>query len=128
MGMHQEIVCPCGDSLIPGSIATEEYVAAWKAERASRKAALEDERKQRKEERAKQRAALGAELEKHLGVFGVALQLLERLHGLLERRALARDGLRLLGVVPEAGDEGALAELLDLPLQPRDVKDAPLAP
>ena len=32
MNTHQEILCPCGASLIPGGLATEEYVDAWKAE------------------------------------------------------------------------------------------------
>lgn len=29
-----ELTCPCGASLIPGSLATEEYVDAWLAEHA----------------------------------------------------------------------------------------------
>jgi hypothetical protein len=33
-----EILCPCGASLLPGSLATEEYVDAWLTEHAGHKA------------------------------------------------------------------------------------------
>jgi hypothetical protein len=55
------------------------------------------------------------------------LELLERRDDLLDARALACELLRLLMVVPKPWDERLLAELLDVSLQPRDVKDAPLA-
>jgi len=71
--------------------------------------------------------SLGAELEQDLGVLDVLAELLEGLDGLLQPRPLAGELLRLLLVVPEAGDERLLAELLDFALQPGDVKDAPLA-
>jgi hypothetical protein len=70
----------------------------------------------------------GAELEEDLGVVDVAPELLERLDGLLEGRSTARQRLRLLGVVPEAGGERLFAEALDLFFQLREVKGAPLAP
>ena len=34
----EELKCPCGQSLLPGSDATEEYVDAWLAEHADHKA------------------------------------------------------------------------------------------
>jgi hypothetical protein len=71
---------------------------------------------------------LRAEVEEDLRVVDVAPKLLERRDGLLEARALARDGLRLLRVVPEPRDKRLLAEAVDFLLQLREVKDAPLAP
>jgi hypothetical protein len=68
-----------------------------------------------------------SELEELLGVVDVARQLLGRLDLLLDVRALSRDLLGLLRVVPESGSEGRLVEALDLLPQLRDVKDAPLA-
>jgi hypothetical protein len=38
MNETNELRCPCGDSLLPGSLATEEYVDAWLAEHAGHKA------------------------------------------------------------------------------------------
>jgi hypothetical protein len=46
----------------------------------------------------------------------------------LEIRALASDDLRLLLILPEALGECLLFEPVDLGLQFRKVKDAPLAP
>jgi hypothetical protein len=69
----------------------------------------------------------GAELEELLRVVDVARQLLDELDGLLDRRALAVDGLGLLRVVPEAGSERGLVQAIDLVAELRDVKDAPLA-
>ena len=70
----------------------------------------------------------GAELEQLLGVVDLPPQLLVVLHEQLQARALAGDGLRLLGVVPETRGEGGVSEPVDLALQCRQVKDAPLAP
>jgi hypothetical protein len=67
------------------------------------------------------------ELEELLRVFDVPRQLLGRLDLLLDVRALTRDLLGLLRIVPKTGSEGRLVEALDLLLQFRDVKDAPLA-
>jgi hypothetical protein len=69
-----------------------------------------------------------AELEQDDGVVQVPRQLLDRPDVLLDRRPLAGDRLRLLLVVPEAGGERLLLEPVDLGLQLRQVKDAPLAP
>jgi hypothetical protein len=68
-----------------------------------------------------------AEVEELLRVLDVARELLGQLDLLLDRGSLARDGLRLLGIVPEPRREGGLVETFNLPLQLRDVKDAPLA-
>jgi hypothetical protein len=70
----------------------------------------------------------GPELEEDVRVLDVADQLLGASDELLERRALAVDGLRLLLVVPEPGRERLPFEALGLRLQLREVKDAPLAP
>jgi hypothetical protein len=70
---------------------------------------------------------LGAELEENLRVLEIFLELLERRDGGFETRALARELLRFLVIVPKTGDERLLAELIYFSLQPRDVKDAPLA-
>jgi hypothetical protein len=70
----------------------------------------------------------GAELEQDPGVVDVALELLDARDLLLDPRALARDGLGLVRVVPEAGRQRLLLEPVDLGLEPRQVKDAPLAP
>jgi len=72
--------------------------------------------------------AFGAQIQEDLRVVDVAPELLERRDRLLEAGALARDGLCLLRIVPETGDEGLLAELVDVLLQLGEVKDAPLAP
>jgi hypothetical protein len=69
----------------------------------------------------------GAELEEHLGVLDVARELLERVERLLDAGALAVDRLRLAGVVPEPRRERLGVERLELLVQPREVKDAPLA-
>jgi hypothetical protein len=69
----------------------------------------------------------GAQVEQDGGVVDVARQFLDRREALLEARALARDGLRLLLVVPETGRERLLLEPVDIGLQLREVKDAPLA-
>jgi hypothetical protein len=69
-----------------------------------------------------------AEFEKDARVVDVARQLLDAVDLLLERRAFAGDGLRLLRVVPEPGDQRLLLESVDLGLEPGQVKDAPLAP
>jgi len=68
-----------------------------------------------------------AELEQLLRVFDVPRQLLGRLDLLLDVRALTRDLLGLLRIVPEAGSERRLVQAIDVLLQLRDVKDAPLA-
>ncbi|AKU98597.1 hypothetical protein AKJ09_05261 [Labilithrix luteola] len=70
----------------------------------------------------------GAELEELLGVVDVTGELVDSLDFLLDVRTLARDRLRLLRVVPEAWGERGVVQALDLFLQFRDVKDAPLAP
>jgi hypothetical protein len=68
-----------------------------------------------------------AELEQLLRVRDVARELLDRRDLLLEVRALPRDPLGLLRVVPESRRERRFVETLDVLLQLRDVKDAPLA-
>jgi hypothetical protein len=70
----------------------------------------------------------GAEIEQDDGVVEVARELLDAGDVLLDRRPPARDDLRLLLVVPEAGGERQLLEPVDLCLELRQVKDAPLAP
>jgi hypothetical protein len=70
----------------------------------------------------------GAEVEQDDGVVEVARELLDARDVLLDRRAPAGDALRLLLVVPEPGGEGQLLEPVDLCLELRQVKDAPLAP
>jgi hypothetical protein len=67
------------------------------------------------------------ELEELLRIFDVPRQLLGRLDLLFDVRPLAGDLLGLLRVVPEPGSERRFVETLDLLLQFRDVKDAPLA-
>jgi hypothetical protein len=69
-----------------------------------------------------------AEIEQDDRVVEVARQLLDAPDVLLDRRALPRDGLRLLLVVPEPRGERQLLEPVDLGLELRQVKDAPLAP
>jgi hypothetical protein len=69
-----------------------------------------------------------AELEELLGVVDVARELLGLFDLGLDRRALAGDRLRALGVVPEPRRQGLLVERVDLPFQLGEVKDAPLAP
>jgi hypothetical protein len=68
-----------------------------------------------------------AELEELLRVFDVSCELLGRFDPQLDAGPLPRDGLGLLRVVPEPGGERLFVETLDLTLQFRDVKDAPLA-
>jgi hypothetical protein len=70
----------------------------------------------------------GSQLEQDAGVVEVARELLDALDLLLEGRALARDGLRLVRVVPEAGRQRLLLEPVDFRFELRKVKDAPLAP
>jgi len=73
--------------------------------------------------------ALGrSEFEQNGGVVQIARERLDRGDPLLYLGALARDGLRLLLVVPEAGGERERLEAIDFGFQPRKVKDAPLAP
>jgi hypothetical protein len=62
-----------------------------------------------------------------LRVLRVFFELLERGERGLEARALARELLCLLVIVPKTGDERLLAELVYFSLQAGDVKDAPLA-
>jgi hypothetical protein len=69
-----------------------------------------------------------AELEEYFGVFDVAPQLLEAGGGLFQIRAATRDDLGLLGVFPEAGGEGGVSQASYFAFEPREVKDAPLAP
>jgi len=69
-----------------------------------------------------------AEIEEDDRVFEIARELFGVVDELLDARALARDRLRLLRVVPKARSERLLFELLDLRPQLRKVKDAPLAP
>jgi hypothetical protein len=68
-----------------------------------------------------------AELEQLLRVADVARELLDRVDLLLDVGALAGDRLRLLCVVPKIGSERRLVQTVDLVLELRDVKDAPLA-
>jgi hypothetical protein len=70
----------------------------------------------------------GSEVEQDDRVLEVARQLLDRADLLLDAGALARYDLRDLLVVPEARRERLLLELVDLRLELRQVKDAPLAP
>jgi hypothetical protein len=70
----------------------------------------------------------GAEIEQDDGVVEVARELLDGGDVLLDRRAPARDDLGLLLIVPEGGGERQLLEPVDLCLELRQVKDAPLAP
>jgi hypothetical protein len=70
----------------------------------------------------------GAELEVLLGVADVLLELLCELEALGDRLLLLEDLLRGFVVVPEAGAQGRLVQIFELTLEPRDVKDAPLAP
>ena len=67
------------------------------------------------------------ELEELLRIFDVAGQLFGRLDLLLDVRALTRDLLGLLRIVPKPGSKRLFVETFDLLLQFRDVKDAPLA-
>jgi hypothetical protein len=60
-----------------------------------------------------------AELEQDSGVVQIARQLLDRIDVLLDAGPLARDGLRLLLIVPEARRERLLLELVELRPQPR---------
>jgi hypothetical protein len=69
-----------------------------------------------------------AEIEQDDGVVEVARELLDAGDVLLDRRPPSGDDLRLLLVVPEAGGERQLLEPVDLCLELRQVKDAPLAP
>jgi hypothetical protein len=69
-----------------------------------------------------------AEVQQDGGVVQVSRELLDAREPLLDPRALARDGLRLLLVVPEPRGERTLLEPVDFGLQLRKVKDAPLAP
>jgi len=69
-----------------------------------------------------------AEVEQDDRVVEVARELLDASDVLLDRRAPAGDDLRLLLVVPDAGGERQLLEPVDLCLELRQVKDAPLAP
>jgi hypothetical protein len=68
------------------------------------------------------------EFEQDGGVIQVARELLDRRDPQLDLRPLAGDRLRLLLVVPETGGEGERLEAIDFGFQPREVKDAPLAP
>jgi hypothetical protein len=70
----------------------------------------------------------GSQIEQDLRVVEIARQLLDGSQALLELGALTSYDLRLLLVVPESGDQRLLFEPIDLGLQPRKVKDAPLAP
>jgi hypothetical protein len=68
-----------------------------------------------------------AELEELLRVVDVPRELLDLLDELLDARALAIDRLRLLRVLPEPWGERLFVQAIDILLQLRDVKDAPLA-
>jgi hypothetical protein len=68
------------------------------------------------------------EVEQDDGVVEVARELLDAGDVLLDRRPPPRDDLRLLLVVPEPRGERQLLEPVDLCLELRQVKDAPLAP
>jgi hypothetical protein len=70
----------------------------------------------------------GAELEQDVRILDVPGELLDAADLQLEIRPLSRDDLRLLLVLPEARGECLLLEPVDLGLQFRKVKDAPLAP
>jgi hypothetical protein len=69
-----------------------------------------------------------AQVEKNAGIVDIARQFLDAREALFEGRSFARDCLCLLLVVPEPGGESLLFETIDLRLQLRKVKDAPLAP
>jgi hypothetical protein len=69
-----------------------------------------------------------AELEQDVGVLDVAGELLDAADLQLEIRPLPRDDLSLLLDLPEPLGECLLLEPVDLGLQFRKVKDAPLAP
>jgi hypothetical protein len=69
-----------------------------------------------------------SEIEQHQRVVEIARELFDGRQPLLELGALAGYRLRLLLVVPEAGDQRLLLEPIDFGFQPRKVKDAPLAP
>jgi hypothetical protein len=69
-----------------------------------------------------------AEIEQDDGVVEVARELLDARDVLFDRRAPAGDDLRLLLLVPEPRGERQLLEPVDLCLELRQVKDAPLAP
>jgi hypothetical protein len=68
------------------------------------------------------------ELEQDARVLEVARQLLDAPDLLLDPGAATGDALGLLLIVPETRGEGQLLEPVDLRLELREVKDAPLAP
>jgi hypothetical protein len=70
----------------------------------------------------------GAEVQQDDRVVQVPRQLLDARELLLEAGALAVDDLRRLLILPEAGRERLLLELVYLRFELRKVKDAPLAP
>jgi hypothetical protein len=70
----------------------------------------------------------GAKLEQDAGILEIARQLFEADDLLLEPGALPGDSQDLALVFPKARGERLLLELVDLGLEPRKVKDAPLAP
>jgi hypothetical protein len=70
----------------------------------------------------------GAELEVLGRVLDLPTELVRHLQLGFDGRALAQDALGLVVVVPEPWGQGHLGEIFELSLEPRDVKDAPLAP
>jgi len=70
----------------------------------------------------------GAELEVLEGVVDLATEARGELDLGLGLGALAQDALRLLVVVPEPWRQRPLGQIFEDSLEPRDVKDAPLAP
>ena len=68
------------------------------------------------------------ELEHLLRVIDVARELLDLVDLLLDAGPLPGHGLRFLRIVPEVRGERGLVQAIDVVLELRDVKDAPLAP
>ncbi len=69
----------------------------------------------------------GAELEEREIVVEVAAELVDARELVFDLGPLAEQRLRLDLIVPEVGRAGAIVQLIELPLERRDVKDAPLA-
>jgi hypothetical protein len=72
-------------------------------------------------------AFFGPELEQGEVVVEVAPELLDAGDFLFDVGALAEQRLRFGLIVPESGRSGPIVQLIELPLEGRDVKDAPLA-
>jgi hypothetical protein len=72
--------------------------------------------------------ALLGELQEDLRLVGALALALPARDRVEDGGGLAPDGLRLLGVAPEPGGGGLLAQLRGAPLEARQVKDASRAP